>query len=77
MSKTKAFVRTKVWFPGIDKSIETMIRECLPCQATTPEEHRESLNMSELPDLRAMATHKHGLLRAIADGRIAPGSPVA
>ena len=50
MSKTKALVRTKVWFPGIDKSIETMIRECLPCQATTPEERREPLNMSELPE---------------------------
>ena len=43
MSTTKALVRTKVWFPGIDKSIETMIRECLPCQATTPEERREPL----------------------------------
>ena len=50
MSKTKALVRTKVWFPGIDRSIETMIRECLPCQATTPEERREPLNMSELPE---------------------------
>ena len=27
-----------------------MIRECLPCQATTPEEPREPLNMSELPE---------------------------
>ena len=50
MPKTKALVRTKVWFPGIDKSIETMIHECLPWQATTPEERREPLNMSELPE---------------------------
>ena len=50
MSKTKALVRTKVWFPGIDKSIETMIRECPPCPATMLEERREPLNMSELPE---------------------------
>ena len=61
MSKTNAVIRTKVWFPCIDKRIEKMVRECLPCQATgrteeasehltTPVERRKPLNMSKLPD---------------------------
>ena len=35
--KTKALLCEKVWFPLIDQRIETMIKTCLACQATTPE----------------------------------------
>ena len=32
--KTKQLLRSKVWFPGIDKSVERRIANCIPCQAS-------------------------------------------
>ena len=50
ISKTKALLRTKVWFPGLDRKTEHAIRGCIPCQATIPHHQREPLIMSALPD---------------------------
>ena len=47
--KTKKLIREKVWFPGIDRQVETMIAGCLPCQAVVPNHTQEPLCMSELP----------------------------
>ena len=47
--KTKALLREKVWFVGIDKMAEDHIKSCLACQSTTPQERREPLQMSPLP----------------------------
>ena len=47
--KSKQLLRSKVWFPGIDKSVEDMILNCLPCQACTRKTVREPLHMSSLP----------------------------
>ncbi len=47
--KSKQLLRSKVWFPGIDKSVEDMISNCLPCQACTRKTVREPLQMSSLP----------------------------
>ena len=47
--KTKALVREKVWFPGIDSLVEQEVKSCNPCQASTPEVRREPLRMSPLP----------------------------
>ncbi len=47
--KTKALLREKVWFPGIDKLVETEIRGCIPCLATTNEKSRPPLKMTVLP----------------------------
>lgn len=47
--KTKALLRTKVWFPNIDKQAEATVKCCLACQANTPITHSEPLKMSELP----------------------------
>ncbi len=47
--KSKQLLRSKVWFPGIDKSIEDMISNCLPCQACTRKTVREPLQTSSLP----------------------------
>ena len=30
--KTKMLVRSKVWWPGIDKQVEQMVKECLPAK---------------------------------------------
>ncbi len=48
--KTKALLREKVWFPCMDKMVESKIKACLPCQVVTPMYIREPLKMSVLPD---------------------------
>ena len=47
--KTKALLREKIWFPGIDKMVERRVKSCIPCQASVPETKREPLKMSPLP----------------------------
>ena len=44
--KTKQHLRSRVWFPGIDKSVERKIASCIPCQASTNSSQREPLRMS-------------------------------
>ena len=51
MVKTKQLLREKVWFPGIDKQVEHLVKSCLPCQAVTKNpEPKPELLMSELSD---------------------------
>ena len=47
--KTKALLREKMWFPGIDKMIERRVKSCIPCHASVPDTKREQLKMSPLP----------------------------
>ena len=49
LTKTKALIRSKVWFPGIDSMTECILRKCIPCQANSNRQHSEPLNMSMLP----------------------------
>lgn len=48
--KTKQLLREKVWFPGIDDAVKKLVEGCIPCQATTPSNVREPLQMSPLPE---------------------------
>jgi len=48
--KTKAMMRTKVWFPGMDKMIEQKISGCIPCQATSNLPPPPAVKMKDLPD---------------------------
>ena len=50
IAKTKHFLRTSVWFPKMDAQAEALVKRCLPCQAVTPETHREPLQMTPLPN---------------------------
>ena len=34
--KMKALLGEKVWFPCMDKMVETKVKACLPCQVVTP-----------------------------------------
>ena len=43
MTKTKALIRSKVWWPGIDRDIEHEIRTCLPCISVSPASPPEPL----------------------------------
>ena len=47
--KTKSLLREKVWFPGIDKYVESVVKSCIPCQATVETKRLEPLQMSPLP----------------------------
>ena len=49
LSKTKALIREKVWFPGIDSMVENQVKTCHACQVATPDSRREPLRMSNLP----------------------------
>jgi hypothetical protein len=49
LSKTKALIRSKVWFPGIDSAVEQVIGSCIPCKANTTKVKSEPLKMSALP----------------------------
>ena len=48
--KTKALLREKVWFPCMDKMVETKVKTCLPCQVVTPVYAREPVQVSALLD---------------------------
>ena len=48
--KTKQLLRSAVWFPGMDRMTEDVVRSCLPCQAATQQKPKEPLQMTELPE---------------------------
>ena len=48
-SKTKALIRTKVWFPGIDAAFEESVKRCIPCQANSTRRETQPLAISTLP----------------------------
>lgn len=51
ITKTKSFIRSKVWFPNINEEVERIIGKCVACQAMgKPVIHREPLKMSPLPN---------------------------
>jgi hypothetical protein len=47
--KTKALLRSKVWFPRLDKAVEDTISTCIACQANSRAIPATPLQMSELP----------------------------
>lgn len=49
ITKTKSLLRSKVWFPMIDKMVEDAIARCIPCEANTNRQIFEPLKMSPLP----------------------------
>ena len=48
--RSKQLLRTKVWFPGVDKLMEQCITECIACQANTIKKNSHELLMTDLPD---------------------------
>lgn len=47
--KTKALMREKLWFPGMDRQIEDWITRCLECQASGTKQCFEPLRTSPMP----------------------------
>jgi len=48
--KTKARLRTKVWFPLMDKMAEDLCRACHDCQLVTQSSKPEPIKRTELPE---------------------------
>ncbi len=49
LSKTKALLREKVWFPGIDDMVKKTIDACLACQAVGQSPPPEPIQPSDMP----------------------------
>ena len=47
--RTKQLLREKVWWPGIDKDVEHLIRSCISCQAQSSQSCPQPLTMTEMP----------------------------
>ena len=47
--KTKSLLRTKVWFPGIDSLVSSVVKDCRSCLTVKNTRQREPLQMTELP----------------------------
>lgn len=49
LSKTKALLKEKVWFAGIDEGIETTLQSCVACQAVDKPAQSELLHLQDMP----------------------------
>ena len=47
--KTKALIRSKVWYPGIDEQVEDKIESCSFCQASAPAQQYPPLTPTPMP----------------------------
>ena len=50
VSQTKALIRSRVWYPGIDAQVERTVRECLFCQTYSSKRSYEPLQPTPMPD---------------------------
>ena len=48
--KTKQLLRSRVWFPGLEKKVESYINTCIPCQATVYTAAQEPVKSTILPN---------------------------
>ena len=48
-TKTKQYLRERVWFPRMDIMVEKFVSACTPCLAATPGENFQPLQTSEMP----------------------------
>ena len=49
--KTKQNMRTKTWWPGVDKFIEDQIKSCVLCSAMEPDNQHPPLKMTPVPNV--------------------------
>ena len=51
VQRTKAKARKVLYWPGMGKDIETMVRKCAQCQQLQPKHQAEPLVPHQIPDL--------------------------
>jgi hypothetical protein len=49
IQNSKRYLRSCVWFPRMDAMVETVVRNCIPCQEVTPTPTKTPLTMTPLP----------------------------
>ena len=50
MTKMKAMVRARYWFPEMDRMIENTVKKCYECQITTKHHREEPVKMTKIPE---------------------------
>ena len=50
--KTKQLLRSRIWFPGLDAKVASVINTCVACQAVVPVNAQEPIKPTELPNGR-------------------------
>ena len=58
LTKTKALIREKIWFPDIDKLVKNTVDRCIACQATSRPNPSEPLAMTDMPNGPWEMVHK-------------------
>ena len=48
--RTKSRLREKVWWPNIDKQVESFIKTCYPCQLVARQPRPEPMISTQLPE---------------------------
>jgi hypothetical protein len=49
ITKTKSLLRTKIWFPGMDKKVEEIIAKCLACELNDTSSYAQPIKRTKLP----------------------------
>ena len=59
MTRTKQFIRSKLWWPGLDSDVEGMIKRCNVCLSVNPEggEQLEPLRITPFPERPFSTVH--------------------
>jgi hypothetical protein len=52
---TKALLREKIWYPGMDGKVKTLVENCVACQAVGPSNPPEPMRITPTATVRAMA----------------------
>ncbi|XP_040067585.1 uncharacterized protein K02A2.6-like [Ixodes scapularis] len=50
ISKTKALMKRKVWFPHLDSMVQTTLKNCMACQATIQHQHSDPVAIPSKPN---------------------------
>ena len=50
LTKTKALLREKIWFPNMDRLVKDTLDKCLPCQAVGSPKPPAPLKMTDMPN---------------------------
>ena len=51
MTRTKARLREKVWWPNMDKQVEQFVKACHPCQLVGPRSKTKPIRSTRLPEV--------------------------
>ena len=59
MTRTKQFIRSKLWWPGLDADVEEMVKRCSVCLSVNPKggEKLEPLRITSFPDRPFSTVH--------------------